>query len=330
MCELIVLHEKEVAKMKTIYIPVGGRLGNQLFYYGFGRWLQIKYFPDYKLCFDFSAVLKQGKHYRYDTNGWENSLKYFNVQPYEEYPYNLVVYREGNLYQKLLAFLMKIFMRNRKLNENTIKFCAENGIIFNDRPQLDKIYHFDRNWNRDIFVRGVLESDYYVNQIRDELLEEIVPHYERKKENRDLYNIIENTESVCVSIRRGDYVLNPDLQYKFNICNKEYFDKAIEKIKENVKNPVLFFFSDDIAWCKEQFARNIGVPIYFESGNDDLSEKLRLMSACKHFIISNSTFSWWAQWLGTDDDKIVISPCKWYRDKNSYLLLDEFVKIDVE
>ena len=35
------------------------------------------------------------------------------------------------------------------------------------------------------------------------------------------------------------------------------------------------------------------------------------MKSCKHFIMSNSTYSWWAQFLGTDVDKIVIAPDKW-------------------
>lgn len=315
--------------MKKIYIPVGGRLGNQLFYYGFGRWLQIKYFPQYELCFDFSAVKKQGEDYRYEKSGWENSLKLFNTKQYEEYSKDLAVYREGTFFQKATSFFIKKVKNNRDLGDNEIRVLSKYGLVYNCREQLENLYSFQKINGRDIFVRSVLESDYYINQIRDKLLEEIVPKHERKKENQVLYDIIEHTESVCISIRRGDYVTNPELNHRFNICDKSYFEKGIYEIKSKVTNPTLIFFSDDIEWCRKNFEGKIGVPAYFESGRDDLSEKLRLMSTCKHFIISNSTFSWWAQWLATNEKKIVISPSIWFRDQDSSLVSGSFLKIDV-
>lgn len=57
-------------------------------------------------------------------------------------------------------------------------------------------------------------------------------------------------------------------------------------------------------------------------------ETLRLMYSCKHFIISNSTFSWWGQYLSRNDHKIVISPSKWNNDDfDTPLLEDEWIKL---
>ena len=53
--------------------------------------------------------------------------------------------------------------------------------------------------------------------------------------------------------------------------------------------------------------------VYYESGVDPVWEKLRLMSACKHFVLSNSSFSWWAQYLSNEKKKIVVAPDIWYK-----------------
>jgi hypothetical protein len=54
-----------------------------------------------------------------------------------------------------------------------------------------------------------------------------------------------------------------------------------------------------------------------------------LMSACKHFIIPNSTFSWWAAWLDTNPDKIVIAPKRWFSGSidTTDLIPEEWVKL---
>ena len=123
-----------------------------------------------------------------------------------------------------------------------------------------------------------------------------------------LYKKIESTNSVCVTIRRGDFLLDKFIK-NFYICTPEYFEKAIEKINSIVNDPQYIVFSDDVDWCK----KNMKFPpnTLFESGKDEIWEKLRLMYKCKNFIISNSTFSWWAQYLSQNDNKIVIAPDEW-------------------
>ena len=133
----------------------------------------------------------------------------------------------------------------------------------------------------------------------------------------------------CITIRRGDFVTNINNKKVYDICDVDYFQKAIQIIKNKVENPVFFIFSDDVEWAKNNI-NFYGCQVYSEDGTDTLDEKLRLMSSCKHFIISNSTFSWWAQYLSNYDKKIVISPNKWYATNlESNLLEDNWIKISV-
>ena len=78
-----------------------------------------------------------------------------------------------------------------------------------------------------------------------------------------------------------------------------------------MKSPHFFFFSDDPTWVAAHL-RLDGPSTYV--GHNDASrnyEDLRLMSLCRHNIIANSSFSWWAAWLNANPDKIVTAPIQW-------------------
>ena len=108
------------------------------------------------------------------------------------------------------------------------------------------------------------------------------------------------------------------------VCDIQYFEKALVEIEKKLKDYNLIIFSDDIDWVKKNMffeTKNI----VFEKGNDNVYEKLRMMSMCNNFIISNSTFSWWAQYLSKNKRKIVIGPSKW-RNTNISLYNDIYEK----
>ena len=162
-------------------------------------------------------------------------------------------------------------------------------------------------------IYGYFESDRYFSSVEDELKK--IYRKKDKTSNSELYRKICSTESVCVTVRRGDFYTKEN-QENLGVCNEEYFQRGIQYIKSAHKNATVFFFSDDIDWVKNNI--KVEGPAYYESGMDSLWEKMLLMSSCKHFVISNSTFSWWAQYLSKNENKIVIAPSRWRADDKYY------------
>lgn len=133
----------------------------------------------------------------------------------------------------------------------------------------------------------------------------------------ELVTKLQTENSVAVHIRRGDYVTSPLYSTTIGALPVSYYNEAIELICEKIKNPIFYIFSDDLNWCKENL-KSENVSFYFvddEHVGAYAANYLQLLTKCKHYIISNSTFSWWGAWLSdSDNDKIVIAPKKWFLD----------------
>lgn len=291
-----------------VYVFIRGRLGNQLFQYAFVRSL-MESNPHQKFVFSFSDVYKSGNK----ENGWENSLDYFNLHCFTED--NNPVVKLSVVQRFLLHFYWSKFPHKQSIetiNSYQLRWLS----VFNrvGLYYLDLGYFpFRKKIRGNAIISGNFESKEYFKDIEHVLKQEIVPKYPLLQSNESLWSTISTTCSVCVSIRRGDYISNDSIRSLMNVCDKSYYLRAINIIKAMVSSPVFVFFSDDISWVKENIT--IDDPCVYESGNDPVWEKLRLMSGCKHFIISNSTFSWWAQYLGKSKDKIVVAPYKWYNSE---------------
>lgn len=110
-------------------------------------------------------------------------------------------------------------------------------------------------------------------------------------------------ERIAIHVRRGDYVNNP---FYVDLTETDYYLTACGQFPENSK---FLIFSDDINWCKENFDEQ---SFDFSEGKTE-EEDLKLMASCKGIIMANSSFSWWAAYLG-DPNKKVIYPKKWFAD----------------
>ena len=136
---------------------------------------------------------------------------------------------------------------------------------------------------------------------------------EQTEKIKDYRNRIEKTTAVSVHIRRGDYLEN-DVVYG-GICTDTYYRKAIAAMKEKFPDAVFFVFSNEPEWAKNWIADNYENKddfVIIEGTTEDTGYlDLFLMSLCSHYIIANSSFSWWGAWLNPDKGKVVIAPSKW-------------------
>ena len=120
-------------------------------------------------------------------------------------------------------------------------------------------------------------------------------------------NRMSSCDSVSVHIRRGDFA-----SFGVPLLGENYYKKAIEYIKNKIKSPVFFVFSDDKDVANE-IMKKMNVTFFIENGNTGLDsyKDMYLMSKCKHNIMANSTFSMWGTFLNKNPKKIVVQPKGW-------------------
>lgn len=202
-----------------------------------------------------------------------------------------------------------------------------------DKTLLDKVSVFQENtWPR--YNPEVLKKDNVhlcgnwqnAGYFGDEsfLRNEFRFKLELDEKNKDILKDIQESNSVSIHIRRTDYKEMP--HYFFQADWMNYYGMAVGEIAKKVSKPKFFVFSDDIDWCKKNVMVNA---TFVENKESEGWKDMMLMSNCKHNIIANSTFSWWAAWLNTNPNKIITTPNRWYLDgtDSNLITLKDWIKI---
>jgi len=183
----------------------------------------------------------------------------------------------------------------------------------------EKYFYYDKNIMRagsDACIIGYWQSEKYFLDIRQTLLQDFTFKEPLEGRNSEIAKQIRQTQSVSLHVRRTHYVPSPPQKEIHGTCPPEYIFSAIQYIREKVANPAFFIFSDDIQWCRDNLQLTEETRfIDFNTGRNSFRD-MHLMSLCKHNIIANSSFSWWAAWLNGNKDKTVIAPRRWFLDKS--------------
>jgi hypothetical protein len=261
--------------MKEVIVQVIGGLGNQLFQYAAGR----------KLAIDLNARL------RLDISGFTT---YYDLRKYSMHHLNIV--EDFIQLDELQARSKDILF----VKEPSLGYCPN---IFDDLKGFDSVY-----------LEGYWGSERYFESIDHVIRGEFSVKTPPSQANIEMGRRILATESICLHVRRGDYAWNPVARQVHGLCSLDYYRESLGLLGRVLSNPVVYVFSDDQEWA----SKNLNIPFehVFVRINDESKnyEDIRLMSLCKHFIIANSTFSWWGAWLSTFPNKIILAPQQWLKD----------------
>jgi hypothetical protein len=273
-----------------------GGLGNQMFQYAFFRAISLERKIPIKFCT--SNLKKYNSH-----NGLELNTIFdieLNIASSKDICATVGFFRSFLIVRKLLRY----------------KLCSS----FKHSPLIyEPYYHFWTKYYRfirdDIFLSGYWQSQKYFEGYSDTIQQDFTFSLPLNSKNLEVANLIKESISVSIHVRRGDYLINKKTLHKHGVCSLDYYENAINLMLSDFPSAKIFAFSDDINWVRNflmpKFKNIVIIDLNYggESYND-----MRLMSLCKHNIISNSTFSWWGAWLNKNTSKKVIAPKQWFAD----------------
>jgi hypothetical protein len=275
-----------------IIVNLKGGIGNQLFQYAFGRHLSILFKKD---------LFLNKTEYIFDR------YRAFGL-PAFKLPSNCYAGNFDDL------------MNYDQVGEETLHI-EERFFHFDQELMAElKLHAAEDSFKGDValLISGYWQSEKYFEAIRDVIRMDL--HFQHLPVGAalSLQHTIKSANSVMIHIRRGDYLKYPDF---FSVVSTEYITGAIAYCRQRLEAPVFYVFSDDIPWCKHHLQEIKDLTFIGETFHDEHSQSyLQLMCSCKHFIISASTYSWWASWLSDHKEKLVIAPKQWYTDtsKNTH------------
>lgn len=172
------------------------------------------------------------------------------------------------------------------------------------------------------YIAGLWQSYKYVEPIAATIRADFTFRQPPPPEAGPILAALAAPGSVCLHVRRGDYISVPESAAIMGFVGLDYYQRALVRLAElaerrSAERPVRYFvFSDDLEWCQEALGTLISPVVYVELELPGLKawQYFQIMTHAHCFIISNSTFAWWAAWLADNPNKVVIAPKRWFRD----------------
>ncbi len=272
---------------KVIVRLIGG-LGNQLFCYAAARRLALV--NDAELVID--DVSGFSRDFAYERR---YALEPFHISARKATPTER--FEPLGRYRRRLA---KFVASGRQFLKR--KYVAQEGIEFDPRLLEFKV-------EGTVYLDGYWQSERYFKDVEDVIREDlrIIPPGDRI--NREMSEKIRSSNAVGVHVRRFGKTEVGGAASEYNL-DSDYYSRAAQWITARVESPHFFMFSDDPDTARKlmNIPEDVVTCVDHNRGEENAYADLWLLTQCKHFIIANSTFSWWGAWLSLFNSKRVVAP----------------------
>lgn len=277
-----------------IIVRLNGGLGNQMFQYVLGRRLALERKCD--LALDIASCQRRADR--------PFLLDRFNIVARLATPQEVMQATYQRVSWPTIGWH---FLRTGKL----VHFRRAASWVREEDPA-----HFDNRIlaldQKGLYLDGYWQSERYFDTIAEVVRRDLTLTDPLSPAAADMARQLSSMpEAVAVHIRRGDYLANPRATAVHGICPLEYYTTAAHLLAQKLAAPNFLVFSDDPEWCKEHFKPPYAFKVISGYACAGPQEELVVMSHCAHFIIANSTFSWWGAWLSARTPKLVIAPRRW-------------------
>lgn len=296
-----------------LIIRYKGGLGNQMFQYAMQLAL-MKHYPEEQILADISHYMLLNEHNGYELDKvWHINQTYASKKQIKEIsPYYCPGWFSMNApgyIKSKIANNLQYQYKERKLkkcNEIKKKYYKQNTHCSYEEKVFE--LHSDEDWYLDGLWQNIKYWD--KNGIKEDIRSAFRYDFQFRYSEQDMKwkSMICNSNSISIHVRRGDF-----LNSKFDICNQEYYRTAMNQmlmdlsVKNDADNIIYFIFTDDIEYVANAFRHIDNKEIVHHDVKNCMLD-MELMSLCKHHIISNSTFAWWAAWLDEKQEAITIGP----------------------
>lgn len=273
---------RDAGARPAVTVRILGGLGNQLFQYAAARSLALD------LGLDLELHLEEFRHYRLRAC----LLDRFRIAGRPADPER--VRAQWRSVHGRLAWL-------RRRLPGTPQVAASGRDLPRLRP------------GRGVWMEGFWQSESHFLNHASEVRDELVPKDPPTGPAARLLARIDPSASVSVHVRRGDYVSDPGANRVHGLVTADYYRRALDLVLQDQAAAKVWVFSDDPAWVQAEL--DLGRPFEcVDLGLDGRPEEdLRCMTACRHHVLANSTFSWWGAWLSGERGRVV-APARWFAD----------------